>query len=125
MGYKKAATHHRDEISGLHVHDDAALKNGEVSVNQLRALMDSRQAGINAAHKADWPKDMVSSNPEHTDPSLGNAFSRLPKPVDVVIGSKAPRYGASAEDDTNAAVQGGQPQKTAKQKGIEPPKKRA
>jgi hypothetical protein len=56
MGYKKATTH-RDEISGLHVHDDTALKNGDVSVNELRSRMDSRQQSLNDAIKADWPEN--------------------------------------------------------------------
>ena len=85
MGYKKAATHHRDEISGLHVHND--VPEGEHSVNELRARNDARQSGINEATKQDWPANMTSSNPEHSDPTLGNAFSRLPRPSDAVAGS--------------------------------------
>jgi hypothetical protein len=80
MGYKKAATHHRDEISGLHVHDD--VQDGEHSVNELRARNDARQAGINDATKADW------SDPNTVNsPTYGNAMSRMPKPSDAVVGS--------------------------------------
>src|SRR5689334_17986903 len=82
MGFSKSKTHHRDEISGLHVHDDAALKNGEVSVNQLRALMDSRQAGINEATRNDWPKDMTSTNADIEHATYGNAAEKFPRPTD-------------------------------------------
>ena len=122
MGFSKSKTHSRDEISGLHVQND--VPDGEHSVNELRARSDARQAGINAANRGDWPKDQTSSNPEHSDASLGNAFSRMPVPSDYVVGSKAPRFGASAEDDTNPSTQGGQPQKTAKVAGVQQPKKR-
>jgi len=123
MGYSRnKALHHRDEISGLHVHDD--IQPGTHGAEDLARRNQSRQDSINAATKADWPKDQLSSIPEHIDPTLGNAISRMSKPSDYVVGSKAPRFGASAEDDTNPSVQGGQPQKTAKVKGIEPPKKR-
>ena len=119
MGFKSGKTHHRDEISGLHVHDDAALKNGEVSVNQLRSLMDSRQAGINDAAKADWT---AGSTLDH--PAYGNALSRLSKPSDAVVGSKAEHYGSADENEADAA-RGGAAQKPAKQKGIEPARKRS
>jgi hypothetical protein len=122
MGFKSGKTIHRDEISGIHVHQDVA--DGTHSVNELRARSDARQQAINDAAKADWPENMTSSVPEHSNPTLGNAFSRLSKPSDYVVGSKAPRFGASAEDDTDPSTQGGQPQKTAKVKGIEQPKKR-
>jgi hypothetical protein len=122
MGYKKSATHHRDEISGLHVHDD--IQDGTHGAEDLAARNAARQADLNAAIKRDWPANQTASIPEHSDPTLGNAFSRLPKPSDYIVGSKAPRFGASAEDDTNPSTQGGQPQKPSKQKGIEEPKKR-
>jgi hypothetical protein len=122
MGYKKAPTHHRDEISGLHVSDD--IQPGTHGAEDLARRNQSRQDSINAATKADWPANMTSSNPEHSDPTLGNAFSRMSKPSDYVVGSKAPRFGASAEDDTDPSTQGGQPQKTPKAKGVEQPKKR-
>ena len=116
MGYKK--TIQRNEISGAFEHND--IESGEVSVNELRARSDARQAALNEAHKKDW------SDPNTVNsPAYGNALSRLPKPSDYVVGSKAPRFGASAEDDTNPSTQGGQAQKPAKQKGIEPPKKRS
>ena len=121
MGYTKSKTHHRDEISGLHVHDD--IQPGTHGAEDLARRNQARQDSINAATKADWPKDQTSSIPEHIDPTLGNAFSRLSKPSDYVVGSKAPRFGASAEDDTDSSL-GGAPQKPAKQKGIEQPKKR-
>jgi hypothetical protein len=121
MGYKKAATHHRDEISGLHVHDD--LQDGTHGVEDLARRNQSRQDSLNAAIKSDWPKDMTSSKAESSDPALGNAFSRLPKPSDYVVGSKAASFGSSAEDDTDSSI-GGAPQKPAKQKGIEPARKR-
>jgi hypothetical protein len=120
MGYKK--TIQRNEISGAFEHND--IQSGEVSVNELRNRMDARQTAINEAHKKDWPANMTSSNPESTDPTLGNAFTRLPKPADYMVGSKSDRFGSSAEDDTNPSTQGGAPQKTAKVKGIEQPKKR-
>ena len=122
MGYKKSPLHHRDEISGLHVHDD--IKDGTHGAEDLSKRNDARQADLNSRVKADWPANQLASIPEHSDPSFGNTFSRMPKPSDVVIGSKAPRYGASAEDDTNPSTQGGQPQKTPKAKGVEQPKKR-
>lgn len=122
MGFSKKATHHRDEISGLHVHDD--IQDGTHGAEDLARRNQSRQESFNSAVRGDWPSDMTSSNPEHTDPSLGNAFTRLPKPGDFVIGSKSDRFGSSAEDDTDSS-QGGQPQKPTKQKGIEPAKKRA
>jgi hypothetical protein len=48
----------------------------------------------------------------------------MSKPSDFVVGSKAARFGSSAEDDSDSS-QGGQPQKPSKQKGIEPARKRA
>jgi len=122
MGFSKKSLHHREPISGLHVHDD--ITTGEHGAMDLAKRNQARQDDLNAKNRADWPANMTASIPEHTDPSFGNAFSRMPKPSDFVVGSKAPRFGASAEDDTNPAVQGGQPQKTAKVAGVERPKKR-
>src|SRR5579872_5663679 len=119
MGYKKSGTHHRDEISGLHVHDD--IQDGTHGAEDLARRNQSRQDSINDAIRADWPANQTASIPEHSDPTLGNAFSRIPKPSDYVVGSKADRFGSSAEDDSDSS-QGGQPQKTAKVKGIEQPK---
>ena len=122
MGYKKAVTHHRDEVSGLHVHDD--IQPGTHGAEDLARRNQSRQDSINAAIKGDWPKDMTTGDikPEH--PAYGNAGSRLPRPSDFVVGSKADRFGSSAEDDVNSS-QGGAPQKPTKQPGVEQPKKRA
>jgi hypothetical protein len=122
MGYKKSATHYRDEISGLHVHQDIA--DGTHGAEDLARRNQSRQDSINAAIKKDWPKDMTSAddaNIEH--PAYGNAASRFPRPSDYIVGSKAARFGSSAEDDTSADA-GGAAQKPAKQKGIEQPKQR-
>jgi hypothetical protein len=93
MGYKKA-TIHRDDISGLHVHDDGGLKNGEVSVNELRARMDARQQAINDAHKADWPENMTATDADVDHPTCGNAGSRLARPSDV-SSKGGDRYGVS------------------------------
>jgi len=122
MGYKKSSTHHRDEISGLHVHDD--VQDGTHGAEDLAARNAARQESINKAIKADWPENMTSAsdaNVEH--PAYGNAGSRLPRPSDFIVGSKADRFGSSAEDDTSADA-GGAAQKPAKQKGIEQPKQR-
>jgi len=121
MGFSKSKTHHRDEISGLHVHDD--IQPGTHGAEDLSARNAARQADLNAAIKRDWPGSMTASIPEHQDPTLGNAFSRLAKPSDYIVGSKSERFGSSAEDDTSADA-GGAAQKPAKQKGIEQPKKR-
>jgi hypothetical protein len=93
MGYKKATTH-RDEISGLHVHDDTALKNGDVSVNELRSRMDSRQQSLNDAIKADWPENTTATNADADHATYRNAGSRLPGPSDV-SSKGADRYGLS------------------------------
>lgn len=122
MGFKSGKTIHRDEISGLYVQDDGA-GNGTYSVNELQTRAEARQAALNAAIKSSWPSSMTSSVPEHTDPSLGNVFSRLPKPSDYVVGSKSERFGSAAEDDSNPNA-GGAPQKPAKVAGIEPARKR-
>ncbi len=66
---------------------------------------------------------MTATFAEHIDPTLGNAFSRMPKPSDVVVGSKSERFGSSAEDDTDSSTRRA-PQKTGKVKGVEQPKKR-
>jgi len=94
MGYSKSKTHHRDEISGIHVHDDVANTNGEFSVNQLRSLMDSRQQGLNDAIKSDWPDTMTSTRADIEDPAYGNAGSRVPRPSDV-SSKGADRFGLS------------------------------
>ena len=122
MGYKSGKTIQRNEISGIWEHND--VPDGEHSVSELRARSDARQEAINNSHRGDWPSDMTSSVPEPNDPTLGNAFSRMPKPVDYVVGSKADRFGGSLEDDSDSR-QGGPVQKPSKAKGIEPPKKRA
>jgi len=122
MGYRKSSLHHRDEVSGLHVHDD--LTTGEHGAMDLSKRNQSRQDDLNAKNRGDWPGSMTSSVPEASDPTLGNAMSRLSKPSDFVVGSKSARFGSSVEDDANSA-QGGPVQKPSKQKGIEPPKKRA
>jgi hypothetical protein len=82
MGYK-SKTIHRDAISGLHVHDDVVGNDGSYSVNELRARTDARQAALNSAIQADWPKDMTSTNADVEHPTYGNAGSRLPRPSDV------------------------------------------
>jgi hypothetical protein len=61
VSFKKSATHERDSISGLHVQNDKANVNGEFSVNQLRSLMDSRQAGIKDA----ITKDCTATHPKN------------------------------------------------------------
>jgi hypothetical protein len=121
MGYSKN-THHRDEISGLHVHND--IQDGTHGAEDLSARNAARQADLNAAIKRDWPATMTATIAENADPTLGNAFSRLPKPSDVVVGSKAERYGSADENEADS-TRGGPPQKPTKQKGIEPPSKRA
>jgi hypothetical protein len=83
MGYKSGKTIHRDEISGLHVHDDGGLKNSTVSVDQLQARSDARQQAINDAIKADWPKDQLSTSADIEHPTYGNVGSRSPRPSDV------------------------------------------
>jgi hypothetical protein len=90
MGFSKK-TIKRNEISGLFEVQDGADKNGEVSVNQLRARMDARQAAINEAHTKDWTDDPNSVN----SPAYGDAMSRMPKPSDAVANSKAKHYGVA------------------------------
>lgn len=121
MGYKKAATHHRDEISGLHVADD--IQPGTHGAEDLARRNQSRQESINAAHKADWPENMLHSSHNIDHPTYGNAGTRVPRPSDYVVGSKSDRFGSAAENDSDP-TQGGQPQKPSKQAGIEAPKKR-
>ncbi|HET9305568.1 MAG TPA: hypothetical protein VFO46_06025 [Candidatus Sulfotelmatobacter sp.] len=122
MGFSKKSLHHRDEISGIHVHDDIA--NGSHGAQDLSARNAARQEDLNSRIRGDWPGSMTSSVPEASDPTLGNAMSRLPKPSDFIVGSKAARFGSSAEDDSDSS-QGGAPQKPSKQKGVEPARKRA
>lgn len=121
MSSTKSSTHHRDEISGLHVHDD--IKDGTHGAEDLSARNAARQESINKAIRADWPANQTASIPEHSDPTLGSAFSRLPKPSDYIVGSKSERFGSSPEDDTSANA-GGAAQKPSKQPGIQQPKKR-
>lgn len=95
MGYtSKSKTHERDIISGLHVHNDVANKNGEFSVDQLNALMAARQSGINEATKADWPKDQLSTSADIDHPTYGNAGEKFPRPTDVSSKGQD-RYGVS------------------------------
>ena len=83
MGYSsKGKTTHRDEISGLHVQDDTAYKNGEVSVNQLRATTDARQTAINDAIRNDWPENMTATSADIDDVAYGNAGEKYPRPTD-------------------------------------------
>ena len=121
MGFSKKALHHRDETSGLHVHTD--VPDGTHGAADLSARNAARQADLNAAIKRDWPGSMTATIAEHSDPTLGNAFSRLAKPSDVVSGSKADRFGSADENEADA-TRGGQPQKPSKQPGIEPARKR-
>lgn len=119
MGYKK--TIEREPISGLFQSNDIT-DSGTYSVNELKAKTAARQEALNNAHKADWPKDMLSSNPESTDKALGNAFSRLPKPSDAVVGSQCEHYGA--DTGTAPVAKGGEPQKNAKVAGVPTAKNR-
>jgi hypothetical protein len=80
MGYKKAATHHRDEISGLHVQDD--VQDGTHGIEDLSRRNQSRQDSINDAIKADWPENMTATNASADHATYGNAGSRLPRPSD-------------------------------------------
>jgi hypothetical protein len=122
MGFsKKSKTIVRDEVSGLHVHQD--VPDGTHGAQDLAARNQSRQDSLNAAIKADWPQDMLHSSHDAAHATYGNALSRMPKPSDYVVGSKSDRFGSSAEADSDP-TQGGQPQKPTKQKGIEPARKR-
>ena len=119
MGFSK--THHRDETSGLHVHDD--ISSGTHGVEDLAARNAARQESINKAITSDWPLNMTSADDANIDhPAYGNASQRFPVPSDFIVGSKAARFGSSAEDDTD--TKGGAPQKPSKQKGIEPARNR-
>lgn len=90
MGYKK--TIQRNPISGLFEHND--ITSGEVSVNELRSRTDARQAALNDAHKADWPKDQLSTSADIGHPTYGNAGEKFPRPTDVSSKGQD-RYGIS------------------------------
>jgi len=105
----------------LHVQDDVA--DGSHGAMDLSKRNDARQADLNSRTKSDWPQDMLHSSHDIEHPTYGNAGTRVPRPSDYVVGSKSARFGSSAEDDSDSS-QGGPVQKPAKQKGIEPPKKR-
>jgi hypothetical protein len=102
MGFSKSKTHERDSISGLHVHNDKANVNGEFSVDQLRSLMDSRQAGINDAIRADWPENMTATNADIEHPTYGNAGEKFPRPTDVSSKGQD-RYGVSVTPGKQSA----------------------
>lgn len=102
MGYSKSKTVERDSISGLHQHVDGGLKNGSVSVNELRSRMDSRQQSLNDAIRNDWPKDMLSTTADVEHATYGNAGSRLPRPSDV-SSKGADRYGISVSPGNQVA----------------------
>jgi hypothetical protein len=92
MGYTKSKTHHRDEISGLHVQDD--VQDGTHGIEDLSRRNQSRQDSINAAIKGDWPENMTATNADADHPTYGNAGSRLPRPSDV-SSKGTDRYGLS------------------------------
>jgi hypothetical protein len=101
VGYK-SKTIERDSISGLHQHVDGGLKNSTVSVDELRARMDARQAAINAAHKADWPKDQLSTSADIEHPTYGNAAEKFPRPTDYSSKGQD-RFGVSVTPGKQAA----------------------
>lgn len=84
MGYTKSKTTERDKISGHHVHVD--VQDGSHSVDQLRARAAARLNELTANIAADSGKPMQTQS-EASHPSLGDAFSRLPKRAE---GGKAP-----------------------------------
>ena len=72
MGFSKKNLHQRDFISGLHQQVD--ISDGTHGAQDLSARNDARLADLNAAIKRDWPKDQISSIPEHTRPDLGRCL---------------------------------------------------
>ena len=100
MGYKKSPTHHRDSISGLHVHDD--VQDGTHSVDELRARNDARQSGLNDAIRADWPENMTATDANIEHPTYGNAAEKFPRPTDVSSKGQD-RYGVSVTPGKQAA----------------------
>lgn len=105
MGYTKKATHEREQISGHHVAVD--VQDGSHGAEDLARRNAARQDEINAAHKADWPKDMTSSVPESQDPILAYTMTKLPRPTDY-SSKGAERFGVSEPDNAD-------PGKTANQ----------
>ena len=103
VGYK-SKTIERDSISGLHQHIDS-LQNSTVSVNELRNRMDARQAALNDAIKADWPKDMLSTSGDVEHATYGDAGSRLPRPTDYSSKGQD-RFGVSVSPGEQVAKKG-------------------
>src|SRR5579859_105162 len=101
MGFSKKALHHREPISGLHVQDD--VQPGTHGAEDLSARNAARQEDLNKRIRADWPQDMLHSSHDAAHVTYGNALSRMPKPSDFVVGSKADRFGSSAEDDADSS----------------------
>lgn len=98
MGYTKKATHEREQISGHHVAVD--VQDGSHGAEDLARRNASRQDAINAAHKADWPKDMTSNVPEAQDPILSYTMTKLAKPTDYSAHGED-RFGVSGGTDAN------------------------
>jgi hypothetical protein len=96
VGYKKL--HSRDEISGLHVHQD--VQPGSYGAEELAKRNQSRLEDLNARIKADWPSDMTSTDASADHETYGNAGSKLPRPTDV-SSHGADRYGIAGGDGNN------------------------
>src|SRR5262245_38876548 len=96
MGYKKL--HSRDEISGLHVHQD--IQPGSYGAEELAKRNQARLEDLNSRIQRDWPKDMTATDASADHETYGNAGSKLPRPSDV-SSHGGDRFGVAGGDGNN------------------------
>jgi len=97
MGYSKKL-HTRDEISGLHVHQDVAP--GEYGAQELAKRNEARREDLNKRIQSDWPSNQLATDASADHETYGNAGSKLPRPSDV-SSHGGDRFGIAGGDGNN------------------------